>query len=277
MSTWSGSEITEASGLAYSLRWPYHAYVHNDENGPVYCVDLRTGRVVGRCSVKDHTLVDPESIDIDSKGTLWFADIGDNSEVRSSVNVYTRGEFGPTQQGSKPWTRYNLKYPGGASHNAETFICWPNGKKQIVSKVASGVVYQLPTSLKTGASNTMTAVVGPSASLNLVSDAVASRDGRFAFVLRKDQNSTIYVFNSSWTQIDTISMPAMTKPEGIGIQKDGKVLIVCDDTGGTGGVYQKVKIPGTYCPAGSLKYDDDTTVTPPADPAPAPPVNPCSV
>lgn len=276
---WTDSNITESSGLAYSRKWANIAYTNNDENGPIYVVDLTTGDTVGKLTVADRTMVDPESMSIDFKGGLWLADIGNNDPIgdpRDDVRVYTRGEPGPGHYETKPFTRYILKYPSGTPHNAETFITWPDGKKQIISKVASGVVYQLPTTLKTGATNTMTAVFGPDAALNLVSDAVVSQDGRWVFLLRQGQLSTIYVFNTSWTQVGTISMSAMTKPEGIAITQNGKALWVCDDDGSSGGAVQKVNIPGTWCPAGATKYDDDTTVTPAADPAPAPPVNPCA-
>lgn len=272
---WDDDAINEASGLAYSLKWANLVYVCNDENGPIYIVDLKTMKTVGTIRIKGVSLIDPESLCIDSKGILWVADIGDNGSNRSDVRLYFRGEPGPGYHGEKPWTRYIIKYSGGA-RNAETLICWPNGRVEIVSKASSGSVYRLPDSRPTKTAMTLSAVVSSSSALDTVTDAVASKDGKWAFVLLQGSVTTISVFNSSWALQDTFVMSAMDKPEGIAIQQDGKTLIVCDDNSRTpGGKVQKVKIPGKWCPAGSKKYDDDTPVVG-ADPAPALPANPCA-
>lgn len=268
MGTWQDSSLTESSGLAYSTKAANRAFTHNDENGPVHCVDLTTGKTLAKVSVKDRTLIDPESISIDANGVLWLADIGDNDATRDDVRVYTRGEFGPGDSGAKPWVRYILKYPGGTAHNAETFLINPvTGSKFIISKTSSGVVYKLPSSLKTGVTNTMTADHGPDSALDMVADGVYSPDGRYIFLLRKDQGSTVFVFDSDWNPKTNISMPSMTKPEGICITKDGKSLWVTEDHGGPHGPFQKVAVPATYWPAGSGGG---------SDPGAPPPMNPCA-
>lgn len=264
MGHWQFPELTEASGLAYSRKWASLAYVHNDEAGPLYAVDLSTGKKLGSASISGVTLVDPESVDIDLDGIVWRFDVGDNDENRSHVSAYSHREFGPNDIGSVGWIRYDFTYQGGP-RNAETGICWPNGRIDIVDKRASGSVFEF--TKHRGSTATLKRRYGPSTDLAFVSDAVASQDGKWAFVLKKDHNSTIYVFNSKWQQVDSFAMPAMTKPEGIGIKKDGKGLWVCDDAGATGGFFQQVKIPTAYWPV-SKPY------TPP--PVTTPPVNPCA-
>jgi DNA-binding beta-propeller fold protein YncE len=246
MGTWDDSGITEASGLALSKKWKDIAYVHNDEDGDIFIVNLSTGETVGKIGIKGHTLVDPEDIDIDANGYLRIADIGDNSAARTSVFIYKIKEPGPGYHGDKTWTQYELRYPSGTAHNAEAFTVWPNDKKQIVTKEASSTVYELPKTLKTDAVNNLKQVATGLPSY--MAGIVASPDGRLAFGVRKDHNSTIYVFNNQWETKDPISMTAMVKPEGIGLSADGKTLWVCDDKGSAGGHYQKVKVPTEYQP-----------------------------
>lgn len=268
MGTWDDSSLLEASSMAYSTSGSNRAFVNGDENRAVHLVDLETGETLAKVSVKDRTLVDPESSDIDAAGAYNLFDIGDNDENRSSVVLYTRGQWGPGFFGAKPFVRYVLKYPSGTSHNAEAGLCHPDGNRYIISKTASGAIYKLPKNLKTGATNTMTVEHGSDSDLAFVSEAKFSRDGLWMFVIKKDQNSTIYVWRvSDWTQVATISMTAMTKPEGLCLTKDGKGLWVCDDDGSPGGFYQRVSVPAAYQPAGSGGG---------APPPPVPPVNPCA-
>lgn len=274
--TWDDDRITESSALAFSRKWSDTAYTANDEDGQAFTVRPSTGKTIGTFDARDISMGDPESMSVDFKGTLWWADLGDNDpSSRDWVNLYSRGEPGPGNKGSLKFTHYRLKYPGG-HRNAECFLTAPDGSKYIISKESSGSVYKLPATLQTGETfNTMTSVHGPDSAMDLVSDGAFSNDGKWIFLVRKNQNSTIYVFNTSWSQVGTITMTTMSKPEGITVAANGKSLWVCDDNGGPGGKLQNVKIPGAWLPAGTTKYDDSTPATG-ADPAPAPPVNPCA-
>lgn len=268
MGHWVDKGITEASGFAYCLTGSNRAVVNNDENGAVHLVDLKTGKTITKVSVKGHTLVDPESADENAQAVYHLFDIGDNDENRSSVALYTRGEIKSTDSGSMAFTKYVLKYPGGSSHNAEAGLCHPDGRVFVISKTASGVIYKLPSPLKTSGTNDMTVEHGPDSDLNLVSEAKFSRDGKWMFVLKRNQNSTIYVWRvSDWTQVDTITMPTMTKPEALCIKVNGQSAWVADDAGATGGFYQEVAIPSKYWPAGS---GGDS------GPGDDPPMNPCA-
>jgi hypothetical protein len=265
MGTWQFPELTEASGMAYSRKWADLAYTGNDEAGPTYAVDLSTGKKLGSASISGVTLTDPESFDIDLEGTLWRFDIGDNAENRSHVSAYSHREFGPNSIGSVGWIRYDFTYQGGP-RNAETGVCWPNGKIHIVDKRASGSVFEFTKTR--GSTPALKRIYGPNSDLAFVSDAVASKDGKWVFVIMQGQLDKVFIFTSRWADTGvTIPMPAMLKPEGICIKKDGKGLWVCDDKGGTGGKFQQVKIPQAYWP-----------VTKPYTPPPvtSPPVNPCA-
>lgn len=275
MGTWKGSEITESSGLACSIKWANknYAYVHNDEPGPLYVVNLATGNVVGSISISGVTLFDDEAIAIDPKRILWWGDIGDNNEVRDVIAVYTHAEPGPGNHGDKPWTRYLFQYPGGTAHNAEALIIWPNGIKQIVTKEAKGLVCQFPATLRSGSTRNQLRIVAKDSRLDFVTDAVAQHDGRFAFVIRKDKPTTISVFSSHWNYIGSIPMSSMVQPEGLAIDADGKYLWVCNDNGGPGGRYQRVSIPAKYRQKKPSTPSTPTKTKPPTTVVPA--LNPC--
>lgn len=269
MKHWQTPGPNEASGLAYSREFAMIAYVHDDENHSLYIMNLSTGKQVGSISIKSVTLIDPEDIDIDVDSLLWWADIGNNdpSDPGRKIAVYTHREPGPGFHGAVGWIKYPLAYPGGIVMNAETFINWPNRKRQIISKENEGRVYQLPSDdkLVRGKTNTLKLVHGPDPDLSFVSGAVVSKDGKWAFVICKDVNTKILVFDSSWNKVAEITMPSMSKPEGIGIQQDGKTLWVCTDAGAANGEYQSVKVD-----------DDHRPVTKPTTPTPPPPpIEPC--
>jgi len=56
-STMSDSRIDESSSLAISKQYPNIAYTANDENDPIYAVEISTGRVVGSSRLMTATMV----------------------------------------------------------------------------------------------------------------------------------------------------------------------------------------------------------------------------
>jgi hypothetical protein len=268
MGHWDHNAITESSGIALSRKWASIAYVHNDENGPIHIVNLTTGECVGHISVKNRTLADPEDIDITPDGLLCLFDIGNNAASPGFVpHMYTIPEPGPGEHGPQTWKQYALRYPDGDPHNAETGVCWPNGKIHILNKEASGEAYELPRGkdLKTSGVNQLRTVATGLPSF--ISGAVAQTDGLHAFGLRQGHVGTVYVFDNKWNQVDTIDMDHdMVKPEGIGLKPNGRSVFVCDDNGAPGGEYQKVTIDDLYLPA-------TKPWTPPQSAIPA---NPCA-
>jgi len=243
MKHWDDPDITEASGLARSSKSKSKLFVQGDEDSPTFGVNSSTAKTISRTGVKDRTLVDPEDLDMDWVGQLWLWDGGDNAASRSSVWAYKIRE--PDGYHNLPWTGYELEYEDGP-HNAEAFINWPDGRQQVITKEGSGRVYDLPRHLSTTSVNEMKKSHGPDGNLAMVSGAVVQRDGRFVFVIRAGHNSEIQVYTPHWHLEGTISMDAMTKPEGITVSHDGLTLTVCDDDNSPGGAYQDVPVPPQY-------------------------------
>jgi hypothetical protein len=246
MKHWDDAAILEASGLARSSRSKSVVYVQGDEDSPTYGVNTSTTKTVSRIGVKGRTLVDPEDLDMDWVGNIWLWDIGDNAASRDSVWAYKIKEPDIGTYADLHWTGYELGYPGGTAHNAETGINWPDGRQQILSKEASGSVFDLPRDLSKTDLNPMKRSHGPDANLSMVSGAVVQRDGRHVFVIRAGHNSEIQVYSPQWVLLGTVPMDTMVKPEGITISADGLTLTVCDDDGSPGGGYQDVPVPAQY-------------------------------
>src|SRR5690349_22386799 len=59
--TWAGtmtdSRVDESSSLAVSAAFPGIAYTANDENDPIYAIEIGTGRVVGSARLQTQTTV----------------------------------------------------------------------------------------------------------------------------------------------------------------------------------------------------------------------------
>lgn len=264
MVTLQDGRITEASGIAASLQWDDQVVITNDEDGKHFIVRPSTGETIGTISVKNGTLVDPESLSIDAQGVFHVWDIGDNSANHPFVRLYTRGEPGPGKSGQVAFTKYKLVYPGGP-RNAECGLTHPDGRRFIVTKQATGRLFQLPASLTAGTTNTLTDT-GINMPAN-VTDGCISKDGAWAFFVRDAQLTTIYVHETAtWTSAGTITMPSLPDPEGIAVSRDGLSLYVVSE--GPHTTINTVAIPGAWTPPGSPVSG--------APAAPAEPINPCT-
>jgi hypothetical protein len=264
MTTFQDSRITESSGLAASRRYPSVLWTQNDENKKphVYGVNSTTGKTVATFSLRNALITDPEAISVDHLDRFWYIDCGDNDENRPYIRAFVLGEPVPTKNhGDLPCTGYRLVYPGGA-RNAESFFVNPtNGYRYIITKQATSALYRLPTTLRTDRNNTLVAVASSMGAF--VSDAAITPDGRFLLTRRKDENTTVYVHQTSdWSLIDSITVTSQTKPEGITVAHDQLSFWISSE--GVHAPFYKVSMPTAYRKA----------VTP-ATPPPPVPATPC--
>lgn len=244
------SRITEASGLAASF-WTDRLFTLNDEpdDPNLFRINPNTGATTGTCSVAGASLVDPEAVELDKAGGLWLADIGDNDAERSNVSIYKRGDPGDGTHGPLGFTRYRFDYPGGP-RNSETFIINPvTNERFIVSKQATSHLYKLPSSLSTSAVNRLKDTGKTLGAY--VADAAFTPDGKHVLVVRKDSSTKVDVYRpaSGWAKLTPITVPSMTKMEGITVAPDGKSFWVTRDASGDSGApLTKVSMPTAYRP-----------------------------
>ncbi|MET7395857.1 hypothetical protein ABZS66_20415 [Dactylosporangium sp. NPDC005572] len=142
--------VTEVSGLAVV---PGGFLVENDSNPDprrtrIFYLDegCRVTRSVGYPT----TARDPEDLAVDRSGTVWVADIGDNSPLmggsgnrRSTIALWT------LKPGAKSPKIHRLRYPDGEPRDAEALLVDGAGRPVIVTKEPGGEVYRLDTPLPT--------------------------------------------------------------------------------------------------------------------------------
>lgn len=255
--------ITESSGLAASRKYPILWTINDEPTKPqVFGVDIPSGKTKATFSLKGASITDPEAISLDRHDRLLYFDVGDNSSDRSYVRVYVLGEPIPNKNyGDLACTGYRLTYPGGPRNAEAGFVSPLTDVIYIISKEASSALYRLPSILRTDRTNTLT-LVDSSMGAD-VSDAAITPDGRFLLTRRKDQNTTVYVHQTSnWDQIDTITVPSQTKPEGITVAADQLSFWISSE--GVHAPYYQVTMPTAY-----------RKVAAPVTPAPVIPATPC--
>jgi len=131
-------DYNELSGIAASHINTGIFYMHNDaKNSPILITNAQ-GADLGKIILDGQSTIDPEDICVGpgpekGKSYIYFADIGDNKNVRSSIAVYRLEEpllknpNADTQIHSNTVTKIVFNYPKGA-FNAETIMIDPATK-----------------------------------------------------------------------------------------------------------------------------------------------------
>lgn len=225
VSTIVDPRITESSSLAISSRFPGIAYTANDEGkARVYAIDIASGEVVGVTKLRKTTFIDPEAMAIDSDGTLWLADIGDNKKRRSEVALYAFPEQGPGEYKVTPAT-YAVAYADGRSRNAEAFLLNPTtGAKYLVTKRKKkvGALFALPTELRLDVANVAVDMGSPMP--RKVTDGAFSADG--AWVVLTDGHEAHVLDSSTWAVVRTIPLPPVRQGESLAFHPDGTSFLI---------------------------------------------------
>lgn len=157
--SFANGQLLEASGLAPSAVHDGAYYTHNDSgDAPRFFATNCAGDDLGTYSLMGASAVDWEDMEAgpcDGKRCLYFADIGDNDAVRSSVAIYRALEPASLSAGAHvlPSEKVTFTYPDGA-HDAEALLVHPQtGAMVIVTKVTRGAsgVYRFPAPFTPGA------------------------------------------------------------------------------------------------------------------------------
>lgn len=149
--------LAELSGLAASRAQPGVLYAHNDSGDSARFFALsETGKPLGTFVLRGAGAVDWEDMAIGPCATgtcLFFADVGDNSKVRSGYAVYRVSEpsvsvDAPAGTVEVEYERLSFVYPQGERFNAETLLVHPStGALYVATKDELGApstVFRIP-------------------------------------------------------------------------------------------------------------------------------------
>lgn len=217
--------ITESSSLAISAQFSGIAYTANDEGkAVVYAVNVRTGEVVGTTKLKKVPFTDPEAMAVDSQGTLWLADVGDNKKRRPCVHLYAFPEQGPGKYKVTP-ASYPIVYSDGRPHNVEAFLLNPiSGAKYLVTKRRKkpGALFALPDQLQVDAENVAIDLGRPMP--RKISDGAFTANGAWAVLT---DGKRAHVLNArTWTVARTIALPPVRQGESLAFHPDGTGFLI---------------------------------------------------
>jgi hypothetical protein len=235
VSTLSDGRINESSGLVVSPDDPDRAYTINDSGGApvVYAISVSTGRTLGAATV-DADFVDTEALSIDSKGTLWIADTGDNRAERTDAALYSLPEIadGTTSVSAK---RFPITYPGGPIDVEALAIDPTSDAKVLISKgLFGGTAFSLPDRLVPDRPNTAVAMVG--AVPGVVTDAAFTPDGRF--VVARDYSESYVLDPTTWAIVSSSALPDAPQGETLAMEADGRSFLVGSE--GTGSTLTRI-------------------------------------
>lgn len=136
--------LNEASGIMPSRQFPDRLYLHNDSgDGSYFYVTHGDGELIRKVEVTDSVAIDVEDIGLGPCGDrtcLFLGDIGDNLEIRSTIEVRVVEEVQNFPAKVKPAKQLVLRYPDG-SHNAEGLAVHPNGDLYILTKEMNAVTH----------------------------------------------------------------------------------------------------------------------------------------
>lgn len=165
--------VKESSGLCLSGRDPSIFWTLNDSGGEpcVFAID-QNGKTRAKVRVRDAANFDWEDIALgkDDKGqpALFVGDIGDNFQMRPTVQVYQIPEpaiSGPGKAAEETTSAepviWRVNFPDG-KHNAESLLVHPKTNRiHILTKSEDGksALYVFPASVQKDASMTLEKVV----------------------------------------------------------------------------------------------------------------------
>ena len=239
----SSKGLKEVSGCAVSRRVANRVWVHNDSgDGPVVVpIDISTGDVGKAVTLMGIDVVDPEDIAVTANGDLILADIGDNSENRTSIHLYRFAEPALNASTAKA-TRIDLRYPDGP-HNAEALVVSSDGSSALVfTKSPTGVagVYQAnlmdPSEQLMSLVGTVTIKGETGYKPNMISaaDAVGStvivRTYHYGYVLATPNGGTIS--DAPRATPRRFNVPQMAQGEALCVSADGGVLVMASESQG---------------------------------------------
>lgn len=203
--------ITQSSALAKSVKWPHIVYTCNDDPGPIFAIDVNTGKTVGEFRIGP--IDDTEALAIDPNGLLFVGAMGNKKLKDRDTAYYTLQEPGPGDHGLLPSHRVPVRYPDG-KRDAEALAIHPaNLNRYIASKENAGHLYR-----KTP-DETRWTLLARYLPKN-ITDMVFSGSGHFVFLRQKGVRDITVLSWPNWTKVGTMSCDWVVQGESICLTHD---------------------------------------------------------
>ncbi|MGZ8765592.1 MAG: hypothetical protein ACXW2C_07875 [Acidimicrobiia bacterium] len=247
----SDPAITEASGLAASVRNPGVLWVHNDSGDSARVFAVGTdGTTRATYTLTGASAVDWEDMAVGpgpggETSYLYLGDIGDNASARSEIVVYRVAE--PTVTGNpgagslSDVAPIRLRYPDGAHDSEALFIDPTNGEMYLIEKKLAGGpvgVYRAPANLASGSTTTLTKVSTlslPAGLANAVTAADSAADGH-AIAVRTYGSVLLWDRATGKTPVEILAagpcrgpVPAEIQGETIAFDADGRGYVTVSE------------------------------------------------
>lgn len=212
---WQDPRIAESSGLV-DLGEEMVTTNDSGDGARLYVVDA-SGRTV-RAVDYGAQVRDVEALAPAGGQRVWVGDIGDNTRSRSTVRVH----LVDVAAGAVPLlASYDLRYPGGRSHDAESLLQDASGRLVVITKsIAGGQVMQAPRTLRDDRVNQLRAVASVR---TLATDAALDR--RTGEVLVRGYAGVGVYDATTWEQVGSLEAPSQPQGESISLGPGGRVRV----------------------------------------------------
>jgi hypothetical protein len=217
--------IKESSGLALSMKHDDLVYTMNDEGGAkakVYAVKVSTGEVVGAADIGGLPIEDPESIAVDSDGTLWLGDLGDNDHQRDDIAIYAFPEPGPGERTVSGADRYRVTLPGGPQDVEGLLVHPQTDRVYLVSKNedGNGRIFELSDLQPGDTAQAKDIGEAPEG----VTDATFTHSGQWA-VLRTEDDLWLYD-PRTWEAVGQAETPKLDQGESVTVERGDQTVLL---------------------------------------------------
>jgi len=219
--------LPEASGLAISRSIPGVVWSHNDSDNDEFLFGLdATGAVVGhvRVPVKMRDWEDVSAAACAPATCLYLADIGDNAQERTRVQIHRVPEPALGDAQTAAVQTFTASYADGP-HNAEAMFVLGTDMF-IITRDQRGGVYRAPAILAAGGDIVFRRI----GQLNLpgVSDAEATPDEK-SVAVRTTSEVRVYsseeILRGNLTPYLVIPIRGLNEPQGEGVAMDEKGML----------------------------------------------------
>jgi len=240
MFTIDDARIKESSGLAKSQKYEDLYWTVNDSSDSARVFGIDTDGDVKAVLKFKAEVRDVEAIAVDREGTIYIADIGDNTKSRDMVEIYTIPEPDSLESAENVrYHRYDFKYPDGA-HDAETLLVQPETNQLFIVTKSSkgGAIYSAPGTPSREGTNRLTKLAAAPA--GVFTDGTFLPDGQRA-VLRTYVDVATVAWGDDKPTLVARGPAPLTQGESIAVGTADDTVLVGSE-GANSAVYQ-VKVP----------------------------------